>query len=254
MADRYGIAIIDETPAVGMSQASYFSPTTLEHHKEVVKSMIHRDRNHPSVLMWSLASGPASDVKETKDYISDLVTFTRSIAAGRPLTFATDKDASSDQWIEFIDVICANRYFGWDSDTGDLDTIPGAIQNDLNNWKKAYATKPIIISEYGADTIPGLHSDPPVIYTEEFQSDFYTAYHGVFDQFSSIQHPNTGSMIGELVWNMYDFATDQSVTHVNGLSYKGIFTRQRQPKAAASVIKTRYEQLESIPTPTYPSI
>ena len=250
LADRYGIAIIGETPAVGMSQASYFSPATLAHHKQVVTEMINRDKNHPSVLMWSLANEPASDLKESKDYFSQLVQFTRPLAAGRPLTFVSDKDANSDQWVEFIDVICANRYFGWYSGTGDLDSIPDAIEGDLQNWRKAYPKKPLIVSEYGADTIPGLHSDPPVIYTEEYQEDFYIAYHGVFDKFSSIQHPTTGYMVGELPWNMFDFATEQSVIRVGGFNYKGLFTRQRQPKAAAYVIKNRYENLESIPTPT----
>ncbi len=59
-----------------------------------------------------------------------------------------------------------------------------------------------------------------------------------------------GYFIGELVWNMYDFATEQNINHVGGFNRKGIFTRQRQPKAAAFLIKSRYQQLELVPTPT----
>jgi beta-glucuronidase len=248
MADRYGLAIIGETPAVGLAQASYFSAKTLEHHKQVVTEMINRDKNHPSVLMWSLANEPASDLTESEAYFSELVNFTRPIAASRPITFVSDRDFGSDKWVKFIDVICINRYFGWYSESGDLDAIPGSIRGDLEGWRNHYPTKPIIISEYGADTVPGLHSDPPLMFTEEYQKDFYTAYHGVFDQFSSILHSDTGYLVGELPWNMFDFATDQSVTRVGGLNRKGLFTRQRQPKAAAFVIKDRYEQLELIAT------
>ena len=254
LADRYGLAIIGETPAVGMSQASYFSSKTLAHHKQVVTEMINRDKNHPSVLMWSLANEPASNLKESKDYFHELVNFTRPIAVSRPITFVSDKGAGSDQWVEFIDVICVNRYFGWYSDSGDLDSIPGALEGDLHSWRKAYPTKPIIISEYGADTVAGLHSNPPRMFTEEYQSDFLTAYHGVFNTLSSIQYPSTGYMVGELVWNMYDFATDRDIRRVGGLNRKGLFTRQRQPKAAAFVMKNRYEQLESIPTPSHSTI
>ena len=250
LADRYGLAIIGETPAVGMLYAGCFSNKTLEHHKEVVTEMINRDKNHPSVLMWSLANEPASELKESKDYFRQLVEFTRPIAVSRPITFVSNRNANSDQWVEFIDVICANRYYGWYSSPGDLDSIPGSIQGDMQSWRKAYPTKPIIVSEYGAETLPGLHSNPPLMFTEEYQSDFYTAYHVVFDSLSSIQHPTTGYMIGELVWNMYDFATDQSLQRIGALNHKGLFTRQRQPKAAALVLKNRYERLESVPTPT----
>ena len=48
---------------------------------------------------------------------------------------------------------------------------------------------------------------------------------------------------------MYDFATKQSIKHVGSLHHKGLFTRERQPIAAAFLIKNRYEQLELIPTP-----
>jgi beta-glucuronidase len=159
-------------------------------------------------------------------------------------------DVSNDQCVQFADVISINRYFGWYNDYGRLDQIPGAISGDLSNTRYRYPTKPVLVSEYGADTIPGLHNDPPFMFTEEYQKDFYTAYHGAFDNFSSILHPDTGFFIGELPWNMFDFATDQTIIRVGGLNSKGLFTRQRQPKAAAFIIKNRYEQLELIPTPS----
>lgn len=246
MADRYGIAIIGETPAVGLHEVRYFSQGTLEHHKQVLIEMISRDRNHPSVLMWSVANEPLSNTKEAHDYFQEVFNFTRTIAAGRPLTFTTYMGVSSDQCVQFADVICINRYIGWYSDYGRLDQIPDAILNDLLNSRKLYPTKPILISEYGADTVVGLHNDPPFMFTEEYQKDFYTAYHGSFDNVSSILHPSTGFMIGELPWNLCDFATDQTTIRIGGFNMKGLFTRQRQPKAAAFVIKNRYEQLETI--------
>ena len=248
MADRFGIAIIGEVPAVGLGKASYFSEATQNHHKQVITEMINRDRNHPSILMWSLANEPAADLDEAKNYFSALVNFTRPIAAGRPITFVTFHRPNNDQCVQFFDVICINRYFGWSDNFGRFDQVPAELQKDLDGWRSLYPTKPIIFSEYGAETIPGLHSDPPLMFTEEYQKDFYTTYHAFFDNASSILHPNTGYLIGELPWNMFDFATRQSIKRVEGLNHKGLFTRQRQPKAVAFIIKNRYEQLESIPT------
>ena len=246
MADRYGIAIIGETPAVGLRKPNYFSAATLAHHKQVVTEMISRDRNHPAVLMWSLANEPLSEAPEAEAYFSAVANFTRPLAAGRPITYVISASYSGDRGIQFFDMICINRYFAWYSQSGRLDQIPSLVTEELANWRQRFPTKPILMSEYGADTVPGLHSDPPFMFTEDYQRDFYLAYHASFDNVSSIIHPDRGFFVGELPWNMFDFATDQSVTRVGGLNRKGLFTRQRQPKAAAFIIKNRYEYLETV--------
>jgi beta-glucuronidase len=208
--------------------------------------MINRDRNHPSVVMWCLANEPNCTVPKSKPYFSALVNFTRSIAAGRPITFVTYLDSHSDQCIEFFDVISTDRYYGWYDDYGRLDQISARISQDLLNWRLAYPTKPVMVSEYGADTISGLHNDPSFMFTEEYQKDFYSVYHAAFDNVSSLIHPDTGYFIGEFPWTMFDYATEQSTIRVGGLNCKGLFTRERQPKAAAFLIKSRYEQLELV--------
>ena len=246
MADRYGIAIIGETPAVGLRKPNYFSAATLAHHKQVVTEMISRDRNHPAVLMWSLANEPLSEAPEAEAYFSAVANFTRPLAAGRPITYVISASYSGDRGIQFFDMICINRYFAWYSQSGRLDQIPSLVTEELANWRQRFPTKPILMSEYGADTVPGLHNDPPFMFTEDYQRDFYLAYHPSFDNVSSIIHPDRGFFVGELPWNMFDFATDQSVTRVGGLNRKGLFTRQRQPKAAAFIIKNRYEYLETV--------
>jgi beta-glucuronidase len=249
VADRFGIGIIGETPAVGLGGRQLRSPIVLDNHKQVIKDMIIRDKNHPSVLVWSLANEPASTHPEAAEYFSTLVNFTRPMAGGRPITYITGSDYGNDQGISFLDMICIIRYYGWSQD-GRLDQIPALISKDLAGWRQKYPNKPLLISEYGADTVSGLHNDPPLMFTEEFQKDFYSAYHDIFDNVSSLIHSDTGYFIGELVWNMFDFATEQSINRVGGLNRKRIFTRQRQPKAVAFLIKSRYEQLELVPTPS----
>jgi beta-glucuronidase len=60
MADREGIMIIDEIPAVGL----YFQGDTTELNlrqatcKQYITELITRDKNHPSVVMWSVANEP----------------------------------------------------------------------------------------------------------------------------------------------------------------------------------------------------
>lgn len=40
-----------------------------------------------------------------------------------------------------------------------------------------------MMTEYGADTVAGLHDVDPVIFTEEYQVEFLRANHEVFDEF-----------------------------------------------------------------------
>ena len=248
LADRFGIVVIGQTAAIGMNREEYFSDGMLAHHKQVIVEMFTRDRNHPSVVMWCLANEPQSNLPVSRPYFSALVNFTRPIAAGRPLILVTNQYANNDLCMEFFDIIGINRYVAWYSDYGRLDQITSTISQDIASWRSTYPTKPILVSEYGVDTIPGLHNDPPLMFTEEYQTEFYAAYHLAFDNVSSLLHPDTGFFIGELPWTMFDFATEQSTIRVGGINHKGLFTRQRQPKAAAFLLKHRYEQFEYVTT------
>ncbi|MBR2843937.1 MAG: hypothetical protein IKF00_01860 [Solobacterium sp.] len=47
-------------------------------------------------------------------------------------------------------------------------------------------------------------------------------------------------MTGELTWNFADFQTTEGIMRVNG-NKKCVFTRNRQPKSSAFVLKKRWE-------------
>lgn len=39
-----------------------FDNTSLAHHLVVMKELLRRDKNHPSVVMWSVANEPAAEM------------------------------------------------------------------------------------------------------------------------------------------------------------------------------------------------
>lgn len=251
-ADRKGFVIIDETPAVGLALSLAFSgskedapPTfdperinnnTREAHARVIRELIARDKNHASVVMWSLANEPASHEEGSREYFEPLVKLTRELDPHRPITFVNLLYATyeSDRITDLFDFICLNRYFGWYSQTGDLEEAELALEEELRGWEKMY-NKPMIISEYGADTISGLHSVLAAPWSEEFQVQMLDMYHRVFDRFES--------MVGEHVWNFADFQTDLGINRVDG-NKKGVFTRDRKPKAAAHALKEMWTKME----------
>ena len=131
-----------------------------------------------------------------------------------------------------------NFHFSWYEETGDLEIIKDKMYSDLLNWKEKYPTKPLMVTEYGADTISGFHTLPSSIWTEDYQWDLIEKTTEAFDQFSE----NHEGFIGEMIWNFADFMTQQDIKRAVG-NKKGIFTRQRQPKASAYMLKKRYWKL-----------
>uniref|UniRef100_A0A8C0GZC7 Beta-glucuronidase n=1 Tax=Chelonoidis abingdonii TaxID=106734 RepID=A0A8C0GZC7_CHEAB len=235
LCDAYGIVVIDECPGVGMKDPENFGNKSLAHHLVVMEELIRRDKNRPSVVMWSVANEPASELLPAAYYFKTVIAHTKAIDPTRPVTFVSSANYAHDHGAPYVDVICVNSYFSWYHDAGHLEVIQLQLNTQFENWYKAYQ-RPIIQSEYGADTIAGLHNDPPLMFSEEYQKAVLKEYHSVFDK------KRKEYVIGELIWNFADFMTDQATSRVLG-NKKGIFTRQRQPKAAAFVLRDRYWKL-----------
>lgn len=48
--------------------SSKFSSNLLENHQSSLEQLVHRDRNHPSVIMWSIANEPSADNIKASTY------------------------------------------------------------------------------------------------------------------------------------------------------------------------------------------
>lgn len=247
-ADRHGIVVIGETPAVGMNLAltagimghkaqptwspSTCSEKTRESHGQAIREMVARDKNHPSVVLWMVSNEPASSEEGVREYMEPLVSLTRSLDSSRPVCFANMAFANSDTDLitDLFDVVCLNRYYGWYTHTGDLDAAEDFLEKDLRKWQGKYK-KPIIMTEYGADCQVGLHALGDVPWSEEYQVKFLEMYHRVFDKIDAV--------VGEQVWSFADFQCTSTIFRVDG-NRKGVFTRDRRPKAAVQVLKERW--------------
>jgi beta-glucuronidase len=89
--------------------------------------------------------------------------------------------------------------------------------------------KPILLSEFGADAVPGTHAEPPEMWSEEYQAEMIASIVSLLREKPYV--------LGEHVWNLCDFKTGQAIHRVGGMNYKGVFTRDRRPKQAARVLR-----------------
>jgi beta-glucuronidase len=247
-ADRHGVVVIDEVPGVGINSglaagvfgaepfktfsADTINAGTQDSHRRVIGELVARDKNHPCVVLWSIANEPESVTPEARAYFEPLVAEARRLDPTRPVGFANVQGSSPDLDVitDLFDVVMLNRYYGWYVSNGDLAAAERLLETELKAWVD-WHHKPIIMTEYGADTLPGLHGVFPGPWSEEYQVALFEMSHRVFDRLEAV--------VGEQVWNFADFATVPGVMRVGG-NKKGIFTRERQPKTAAHYLRRRW--------------
>jgi len=231
LADKLGFLIIDEIPAVGLTFDINYVDTHFELCKQYSKELIARDKNHPSVIAWSLANEPHSSIK-SKEFFKELYDLVKKTDPSRLIT-VVNMMGVKERAFEFCDILCVNRYYGWYTEPGQIYEGIKLLSQELDELYEKYK-KPIILTEFGADTFPGWHAQPPEMFSEEYQMEFLKEYIATSNEKPYI--------VGQHVWNLCDFKTSQGVTRMNGMNYKGVFTRDRRPKMAAHYLRQIWKE------------
>jgi beta-glucuronidase len=223
LADRLGFLVIDETPAVGLSFQDEGLDRRLELCQQYTRELIARDKNHPSVILWSLANEPHSKRLAAVPFFRTLVELARSLDESRPVTIVSMLDVQEESF-DFCAVVCLNLYRGWYQEPGRLEAGFERLSEILDAVHRRFG-KPILLTEFGADAIPGHHALPPEMFSEEYQAEMLAGYIEIMDALPYVA--------GQHVWNLCDFKTAQAEHRTNAMNYKGVFTRDRRPKMAA---------------------
>ena len=240
LCDREGILVMDETPAVGIGGGAAVNPykeyPLAEHHRQVLAEMIHRDKNHPCVVLWSLGNEPDLEhfPQDAYDYWHPLYELAHQLdPQDRPVTLVCcQNDYTKDITTRTMDIVCINRYYGWYNLSGDMDAACYGLNQELDFWAEQH--KPVMMSEYGADTVAGLHTAGAEMFSEEFQVEFYRRLDAEFDK--------RPWFVGEFVWNFADYDTVQGPMRVDG-NKKGLFTRDRRPKLGMHFLRQRWAEI-----------
>ncbi len=120
ICDREGILVIDENRLTGIN----------EHHLRLLENMVRRDRNHPSVVLWSDGNeewGMENTVQGTR-IAAAMREYTRLLDPTRHSTIA---NAGGGEMIKGLDVVGFNYI----------------VQNDVDNRKKQNPTWKIVGTE-----------------------------------------------------------------------------------------------------------
>ena len=237
MADELGFLIIDEAPHVGIEKYHIDNEETIKLCVNNIQRLVDRDKNHPSVIMWSVANEPDSAYPKADEFFKKLYDAAKTSDPTRLVTMVScvpfcPKSGGPDVAMKHFDVISVNRYYGWYKLQGKIEEAQKVLSDELDELYQRYK-RPIVVTEFGADAIAGFHSNPPQMFSEEYQSQYVEAMIKVMNGKDFVS--------GTHVWAFADFKTAQNI-HRPLFNHKGVFTRTREPKLVAHTLRKLWKE------------
>ncbi|MFA6815476.1 MAG: glycoside hydrolase family 2 TIM barrel-domain containing protein [Lentisphaeria bacterium] len=243
LCDRLGLLVWDESLGWGNPVAVLQDEEFQRRQYEQTRLMVRNSINHPSIIMWGFLNEAETCKPETKPFIEKICRLIREEDESRLITFAT-MYGIRDLCFDLIDVISFNTYPGWGSRKSEtqffeswevhkeLDALADFIAN--SPWKD----KPVIISEIGAEALPGDHSGRR--WSEEYQAKLLeTACRHV------IAEPRYA---GILIWQFCDIQAEENgrfLIRPYGFNNKGVVDSYRRPKLAWRTIRNLLNDIQN---------
>lgn len=241
--DKLGLLVWTEIPAWQSSAATLTSPAVWKQYAAPqLRQMILQHRNHPSVIIWSVANEIPSQEPEVAGYVEKAVDFVHQLDSTRLATFASDK-RERDVSMGNEDILSLNEYFGWYY--GNVDDV-GPM---LDRMHAKYPDKPVLVSEYGAESVaqwsPRNTAPGRKNYSYVHQAQFLAAH------LRQIYAPTRRAYVaGGTIWVYNDFPDPHrdGRDQPDGAKFrnsKGLVTMWRVPKPAYAVVKNFFHKLMS---------
>ncbi|MFW9900140.1 MAG: glycoside hydrolase family 2 protein [Candidatus Thorarchaeota archaeon] len=216
IADKEGILILEEIPVYWT--IDYKNSKTYEVAANMLKELIWRDINHPSVIWWSVGNEVPLHKKSCSKFIKSLMKLAKEIDNTRLVTVVSRK-LIPDLTRRTVDITTINTYFGW------YFGHERMISFILDLIRTPVINKPWIYTEFGAGAKYGFHADwnKQVKFSEEKQLQ-------VLDY--TIRTINSKDYFaGWFIWIYRDFRAPQRLNkYQQGYNRKGIVSGENNEK------------------------
>ncbi|HTV16325.1 MAG TPA: glycoside hydrolase family 2 TIM barrel-domain containing protein [Acidobacteriaceae bacterium] len=230
LADKMGILVWSEIPVYWA--IDWTDPATLAVATQQLHEMIRRDRNHASVILWSL-SNETPESPERNAFLHQLAVAARADDPTRLITsaivthFKGTTATLDDPLGQDLDVLGYNEYLGWYQ--GSPAEIPSYTWQDPMG-------KPVIMSEFGAGAKAGLHGPDTQMFTEEYEDHVYQQQFQMLDKIPFLR--------GMTPWVLMDFRSPmrQLPGIQDDFNRKGLVSDQGQKKKAFFTLQQYYAQ------------
>ena len=238
--DREGVLASVEIPVVNeITESDSFYNNC----RNMQLEMIRQNYNHPSVIIWGymneilLKPHYKDDKVKQQLYYSHVAQLARSLDSltrkddpYRYTMMANHGDFGMYQKAGLVTIpmlVGWNLYMGWYGTT--MTDLPGF----LDRYHEAFPHQPMLVTEYGADADPRIHSLAPVRFDKSIE------YASIFHQYYYSEIMKRSFISGGAIWNLADFNSEtrqETMPHVNN---KGLLTWQRAPKESYYFYQSR---------------
>jgi beta-glucuronidase len=234
LAEEMGILIWEEIPVYWTIQ--WNNPETFANASNQLKEAISRDKNRAAIIVWSMAN--ETPIKpERLTFLKNLSDTARSKDKTRLISAALEQHGKKDNnlvrtiddpFAEFVDVISFNQYIGW------YDGLPDKCAKI--SWDIPF-NKPVIISEFGADALGGLHGDRLTRWSEEYQKYTYEENIKMIRQIPQLR--------GTTPWILMDFRSPRRLLPniQDNWNRKGLVSETGNKKLAFYVLQNFYQEM-----------
>jgi beta-galactosidase/beta-glucuronidase len=236
--DEMGFLLIEELP-INWWQLHPHGPNTPENDilkpaLATLERMIRRDKNHPCLVIWSMANESPTDTPLGIRTMQALMHRTRELDPTRLVTFvASPGDLQRHRAFAKADLVGANVYAG--TLHGPLarrhseieERVYQATRRYLQEAVAAFPGKPLLVTEFGTKGVRGLRGD--ALFTEDFQAECIRASWRAI-----AENPDVA---GGVLWCWADYYHRRDFIEYAAFGPYGVVTVDRQPKLALDTLR-----------------
>jgi beta-glucuronidase len=229
MADEMGLLVWSEIPVYW--NVKFDKPEVYANAENQLLENISRDKNRASIILWSVAN-ETNESEPRLIFLKKLLEKTKAVDPTRLTTAALLAKESKNEFSledplgEFVDVMGCNEYIGW-------YTLPAELAPTMK-WTSKY-NKPMIMSEFGAEAVAGLHGKSDEIWTEEYQNRIFENQVKMLSNISFLR--------GTSVWALMDFRSPLRLLPIKQdfFNRKGLVSETGIKKMAFFTLKNWYD-------------
>lgn len=261
LTDRLGILVVDEVFDAWVRQKTPFDFHLFfqDWHEQDLRAMLRRDRNHPSIFLWSVGNevGEQYTGEDGAKVARELVAIAHDEEPTRPATASMNFAKPDSAFAAAMDVICLNYQGEGIRDTSEFDGFKGIRTGPLyGNFQQKFPGKMIVSSESAAAlSMRGSYLFPVASGTsnpvregkggngkqqivsayELYAADFGSSADKVFA--AQDKHP---FVAGEFVWSGWDYLGEPTPYYGARSSYFGIIDLAGFPKDRFYLYQSRW--------------
>ena len=244
LADRLGVMVWDEVPVFWQGYRGFAVPGVTEKSLGYIRAMVERDRNHPSVLAWSIANELNGRMTpDQQDYIRRAAKLIKRLDPTRLrtiVTFGWPQHPPHDVYRE-LDALGVNSYFGWYAGPNGSTENRRRLGPFLDQMREYYPQLALFVTEYGAESNRSGPADQKGTY--EFQRDLLR-YHAK-------TYIGKRWLNGALAWVLKDFRarpdwTGGSPTPEPPWNQKGLAHAGGRKKPAFKTVAKLYRSVRPV--------